>query len=1147
MFKVSRRVALFGLLGIFCIGGFAAGQKIADGSRPTGLKPIDSSQYQKIRETWPRVKKVHPNRLGLERINAYRAKQGQAAFRPTVLMPIGQEVESAIEGLKLSAQAALPNPELSGALPSSVDNSIQSFFPPIGDQGSLNSCLPFATTHYQLSYMSALVREPQTLVLYSPKWTYNMINGGQDEGSYAIAAYDLLEKHGAATSAEFPYDNGYLGWCLTSSAWQNALTSRIYPVQYLSNAGTDSGMEQIKELLNNGYILVFGTYIMSWQGQIIMDDPTTPEVDAEVGKGIGYFVNGEQGSHAMTIVGYNDTVWADVNGNAVVDPGEKGAFKVANSWGSEWQDNGFIWLAYDALRSVSALPDGPSVGRVTAFQQNLAFVMTPRSGYSPSMVAEFTVNHAKRNQLAMSLGTSDLTASTPTTTWIPGAISGQGGAYAFDGSTTAVDGTFVFDFTDLLSTSGGELHYYLGMSDSAIGDAASLTAFKIKDLVNNTETEYSGPDLALDDQSGHVYVTYTYVGPTANHAPVLSNPQVSPIAGPMGTSFAFTVGYDDQDGDAPTVKNVVIDDTAYPMSLSSGVAAAGYYAYVTSSLSVGPHNYRFYFEDGHGEKARAPVAGTYSGPAVSLLHFVTQPTLLLGEVTAVAGTSYLYETGGSICSESDEVLYRFDWGDGVISDWLSFGQVGAAHVWSHSGPFAVKAQARCAVDPVILSSWSNQLIVTVPVGIPFSESFVSSGFPAGWVQQNIGTDIYNGWVLSPSSFAGGQSYEMSCTFEDVVPGVTRLVTPPINTIGYSQLRLRFKHFLKAWQIGGAQLRIQTSTDRVNWTDEAWTVTTTTENIGPQMIDTTLAYNLNSETTFVAFVITGDLYLFDYWYIDDISITRTPKLHLFVKSTVDTGIWMNPMASNETFEGWELMPGGTSTTPTVGVFNNRLHLVVKDTVDDKMWYRSMDATSTWGDWSQLSGFSPSTASMAAFNNKLYLVVRGSNDLIYYRAMDTGGVWGNWSVMPGATTTPPVVAVFNGKLHLVVKSSTNMDIWWNSMDTTETWTGWQQLSGLTPGPVAMAEYNSRLYMFVRGSDDRIYYRSLDTEGTWGDWSGMYGWTTISPTVGAFNGRLYLFVKASVGDSIYMRSMDAEETWGDWSMISGATTIPMVVAIF
>ena len=118
-------------------------------------------------------------------------------------------------------------------------------------------------------------------------------------------------------------------------------------------------MTQIKEALTNGYIVVFGTYILSWQGQLIMDDPATTDDDPEVGKAIGYFVNGQSGSHAMIFVGYNDAIWADVNGNAVVDPGEKGAFKIVNSWGSSWQDGGFIWLAYDALREVSAVPDGP--------------------------------------------------------------------------------------------------------------------------------------------------------------------------------------------------------------------------------------------------------------------------------------------------------------------------------------------------------------------------------------------------------------------------------------------------------------------------------------------------------------------------------------------------------------------------------------------------------------------------------------------------------------------------------------------------------------------------------------------------------------------------------------------------------------------
>ena len=287
MSKVSRKIALFGLAGFFCLGGLAAGQQIADGTRPTGLKPIDAVQFKKIRETWPRVNRVHVNRLGLERINAYRAKQGKPSLEVSSVKAIGREIEGSIPGPTMSIQTAAANPELLGQLPDSIDNSHETFFPPIGDQENLNACLPFATTYYQLSYMEALVREPQTLSLYSPKWTYNMINGGLDGGSYPTDAYELLEKHGAATLAEFPYDADFRGWCLTTSAWRNAISSRTYPAQYIYNTGTDSGMAQIKEALTNGYIMVFGTYIMSWQGQLIMDDIATSADDAEVGKAIG--------------------------------------------------------------------------------------------------------------------------------------------------------------------------------------------------------------------------------------------------------------------------------------------------------------------------------------------------------------------------------------------------------------------------------------------------------------------------------------------------------------------------------------------------------------------------------------------------------------------------------------------------------------------------------------------------------------------------------------------------------------------------------------------------------------------------------------------------------------------------------------------
>ena len=37
----------------------------------------------------------------------------------------------------------------------------------------------------------------------------------------------------------------------------------------------------------------------------------------------------------MTIVGYDDDIWYDINEDGKVQEGEKGAFKVANSWGDD--------------------------------------------------------------------------------------------------------------------------------------------------------------------------------------------------------------------------------------------------------------------------------------------------------------------------------------------------------------------------------------------------------------------------------------------------------------------------------------------------------------------------------------------------------------------------------------------------------------------------------------------------------------------------------------------------------------------------------------------------------------------------------------------------------------------------------------------
>ena len=653
MCKIIARTALVGMLGLLVLVAPQAQENQAGGPHATGLIPLDARQVEEIVARWPRISRVGINTLGFERVNAVRAGKGKPSLDLASVQPVGAEVESAPAARGAIARTAAANADMAADLPVSVDNSLLRFFPPIRNQGSLGACVSFASTYTQLSYMTAFQRNldirdtSDNTNKYSPKWTYNMVDGGENNGSSFYENYAILEKHGAATWAEFPYDTDFRAWCLNPAAWRNALGARTNVTKYVYDASTDLGLEQTKELLTDGYVLVFGTYISSWDFKTVTDDTSTSADDAAVGKAVAYWLNGSEGGHAMTIVGYNDAIWTDVNANGAIDAGEKGAFRIANSWGTGWGDGGFTWLAYDALRSVSAVPEGPSTNRVPAFQSDMIFVLTARNGYVPMMTGEFTINLAKRYQMRLSIGRSSTSTTVPTTTWFPAAFQNQGGAYAFDGSTTALSGTFVLDLTDVLAAGAGPQRYYLGLSMNVAGDPATLSAFKIVDTTTDPDTESvsSVVPLTSNGQQVYSYVDYAYLGPDYNDFPALTSPQVNPASGRPGDTFTFYVRYYDQDGDVPAVKNIILDGTPHAMTLLSGQPpASGWYEY-EAVPAAGSHTYSFYFEDGRGGSAVAPIAGALGGPEVyscvlSTLSPSSAPTCSPAFVLTVTGSDF---------------------------------------------------------------------------------------------------------------------------------------------------------------------------------------------------------------------------------------------------------------------------------------------------------------------------------------------------------------------------------------------------------------------------------------------------------------------------------------------------------------------------
>jgi len=237
----------------------------------------------------------------------------------------------------------------------------------------------------------------------------------------------------------------------------------------------------------------------------------------------------------MTIVGYNDNIWTDINNNRKVDDGEKGALKIANSWGANWMNDGFIWLSYDALRKISTVTGGPGgpdgTGRFGAIVTGMVFDITMKydlnQQITPKMVAEFKVNHLKRNQLRISLGISDNTKEVPDITWFPGAIDLDGGPYDFNGETNGCDGTFVFDFTDILLPDSTERKYYLGIYDSILdGNPATLSSFRIldKDNVQLAISNITNNNLlVIGINQGYAYLTYTF-NTNINNVPPIAKP-----------------------------------------------------------------------------------------------------------------------------------------------------------------------------------------------------------------------------------------------------------------------------------------------------------------------------------------------------------------------------------------------------------------------------------------------------------------------------------------------------------------------------------------------------------------------------------------------------------------------------------------------
>ncbi|MBN2036233.1 MAG: hypothetical protein JW768_05785 [Chitinispirillaceae bacterium] len=429
------------------------------------------------------------------------------------------------------------------ALPRAFDRSLDKAHPPIRSQSG-GSCTGWASTYYSGTYVIAKregwnAAEGGDQYRLSPHWTYNFVNGGSDAGSSGSRCNEVLRLHGGVSWADF-YPPGTVDrtvqatvWCGDPDAWRQAIWYRFESTKSIRNIDTDEGLILLKENLYDPlYTNSYGTNSPSsgehWQFITILDNPATPADDGFVGQKACYKVDSNHGGrHAMTVVGWNDDIWVDVNQNGAVDDGEIGVLKVAESHGVRKTNSnqGYYWLAYDALHTESQVVNGPNEEREEAISGRSVLCAKAPAAYAPTLAASFTLQSAARDDIHIEFRRVETSAAEPYGTpedewegWVFGSWRrSDNNRHGFDGNDytstdEAPEMTFVFDLTDIYPSAqelGETWKYVMVAQDLEPGLSLVVKSFSLIDPVTGNELATSSDvPITLDDATGYATISY---------------------------------------------------------------------------------------------------------------------------------------------------------------------------------------------------------------------------------------------------------------------------------------------------------------------------------------------------------------------------------------------------------------------------------------------------------------------------------------------------------------------------------------------------------------------------------------------------------------------------------------------------------------
>ncbi|MBN1895548.1 T9SS type A sorting domain-containing protein [bacterium] len=587
-----------------------------------------------------------------------------------------------------------PSPD---RLQASMDWSSQDS--PVKNQRSCGSCWAFSAI--------GLVENIGAQTDLSEQVIISCADGGCSGGWYGDALQYIAEQ-GVPPESCYPYTaaNGSCGNQCSNPAFLEKIETYDYWPRWGDPDLTTAG--RLKTLLQSGPVIVT---------MLVPDDGTFDDYDGGIYDYSGGAVPEENG-HAVLVVGYNDSgSW----------------FKVKNSWGTGWGENGYFRISYndvtDDIRfggyactasnpfteeqevetlsapgkpsgDTSVLKNTSHTYSTTAAVSSLGHVVEYRfewgdgtySAWSASLSASHSWSaagiktvyaHARcslhPDVTSQSSGLAVTVNEPVETVTTPGTPSGE--------ASPTRGQTYTYSTTGAVSSLGHTLEYRFDWGD---GTFSFWSVSKSQTHVWNS----TGPKnvrvearcmIHTDKSNVSGILTVQVLEPETVSKPGMPSGPARPTIGIL-YPYTFT----------PAVSNLG-HELEYRVSWGDGAlsdwsaAKSAEHAFVETGT---------YLVTVHARCRIHPDKTSSSDPLTVIAEEperLSEPLAAEGEKNPVRGTACEYRSGGAISNLGHPVEYSFDWGDSTSSDWTP--EARASHAWAGAGDKAIVVTARCRDHP----------------------------------------------------------------------------------------------------------------------------------------------------------------------------------------------------------------------------------------------------------------------------------------------------------------------------------------------------------------------------------------------------------------------------------------------------------------